>query len=177
MGRRLSQSFVMHYLIFILFALLVLFFLERPKQLPPEKQTDDFVDNPALFHKRFIRLTAKVEIVLQDSFWQRISRKLLKRSRHQRMLISSTALKNRGFILVHHNIAFGEHKLHPGVWIEIQGEYIHRQRPKKSGFGKNKHLYGMIHFTHKPLGYFKTLPSKPNTIPKVHVLRASPETA
>ncbi len=137
--------------------------------MAPSKEYSDFAKSPEKYDNHIIRIRAKIVKTLKDSAKEVIVRKSIDTYRtivgdddrtgrylHQRFIINSPALLENETIIVYHNVKFGKEKLKKGKWFEIEGVYIH-----KESNSKRKRKYGLIHYTHEPLGSITRLKRKP----------------
>ena len=76
--------------------------------------------------------------------------------------------------MVHHNISFGKMPLKKGKWVEVRGEYVHRQAKRRTAFGALKATrYGLIHHTHQPKGHVRVYPNQSTLVAEMRVRQAS----
>jgi len=135
-----------------------------------------FVRNPEDYHKEVICLYGRVDRVFKNPLGETVKRFLIDKFRtliksnnrvgrhsHQRFVLDSPGLEEKENVLVFHNLKFGKKKLKPGVWVEVQGEYIHRTSRVRAAFGFRSTKYGRIHYTHEPRGHLRVLKSKPSS--------------
>lgn len=135
-----------------------------------------FRNQPWLYDRKILTLTARVEVVLQDKIVEKAKRHLTDAFRtatgnddwrnryvHQRILVSSPLLRPGCLILVLHNVKYGALPLRAGCWVRLQGEYLHPSKESASPPGRRRKrtFYGQIHFTHEPRGYLVMLDGKP----------------
>lgn len=138
-----------------------------------DKTVPGFKNFPEQFDKRIIRLVGKVEYVLSDKLTEKLKRRgtdiyrtmtnnedKANRYVHQRFLISSPLLQRGERLMVHHNTSFGKLRLRKGLWVDVQGEYIHKPSKRRKG---TTH-YGLMHHTHKPKGSARVLKGKPHNV-------------
>lgn len=129
-----------------------------------------FRNHPWDYDKQVVELAARVEVILADRMFEKTKRHLTDVYRtatgnddfrgryvHQRILVSSPALKRGELVLVLHNVNYGKLSLSEGRWLRIRGEYLHTPAPKRG----RKTFYGQIHFTHEPKGRIEILEGKP----------------
>lgn len=134
----------------------------------PEEVDVPIWEDPWNYADTIVAMQGRVEFILKDTVGEHLKRKVTdlyrnvtsnndRRNRyiHQRFLISSPALRSDERLMVHHNTRFGKLRLRPGMWVEVQGEYLHEPGPRR-------HFYGILHHTHEPLGHLRVLSAKPS---------------
>ncbi|MCB0359066.1 MAG: hypothetical protein KDD44_05510 [Bdellovibrionales bacterium] len=149
-----------------------------------------FVREPARHDRATIRIRGQVQRILKDTAGEVLKRKMVDLTRtllknedpvgryiHQRFLISSPALPEKETVLVFHNIAYGRLPLKRGVWLEIQGQYIHQTAKRRTWFGVQETRFGRLHFCHEPLGYIRRLPEPVQELSCRNVLVVEPPKA
>ena len=137
--------------------------------MAPLSQYSDFALSPEKYDGSIIKIHAQIVHVLENTTKEFLIRKAVDLYRtitkddnrkgryiHQRFIIKSPALLEEETIIVYHNTKFGEINLNPNDWLEIKGQYIHRESDSR----KNR-KYGLIHYTHEPKGYIKVLKGIP----------------
>ena len=146
-----------------------------------------FTDKPWEYDKRVITVIGRVERVLSDDMMFKLRRKMVDvyrtatknndhsgRHVHQRFLVSSSILRRGQQIIVYNNTKFGKQPVGKGTWVIIKGEYVHRSSKMRGPFGTvQKSYYGLIHYTHRPLGGIKTFRKRSDLVSYCKVVRAS----
>lgn len=163
---------------FLLFSL-VRFLRERRESGAP-----GFRNRPWEYDRQIVELVGRVEVILADRVFEKAKRHLTDAVRtatgnedwrgryvHQRLLVSSPALKRGELILVLHNVKYGKLSLSEGAWVRVRGEYLHTPAPKGRGASARKTFYGQIHFTHEPKGGMEVLSRRPQGNLEVVVAR------
>lgn len=129
---------------------------------------------PWNYDKQVLFLTGRIEKVFHSRWRDRLERwvrRLFRRitasadrdetNPQQRFLISSPQLRSGERLLVVHNESFGSHALWRGMWLEVQGEYVHKRSKRRDPLrrllrGKLTY-YGLIHYTHEPRGFVRRI--------------------
>ena len=155
-------------------ALAFVFFVVRAVRRHSEAKLPGFINEPWKYDRRIIKLSCRIERILEDSFSERMKRRMTDlwrtaigsknhsgRHIHQRFLVSSPAIRRGEQILVEHNIGSGKHSLRRRHWVDLQGEYAHVPGTQKSLWGRKQTFYGRIHHTYEPMGHIRMLPTKP----------------
>ena len=136
-----------------------------------------FRDDPSQFDRRIIRLEGRVEKVFRLKKRDAIRRMVLdwiaqlfgrqvrpSREIHQRFLVSSPQLKKGEWIMVLHNVHGKRLPLKRGMWIQVQGEYLHVTVKKRGWIVKRSNSYGRIHHTQPPNGLIAPIKADPKGI-------------
>jgi hypothetical protein len=139
-----------------------------------ERGLTGFKHRPWEYDRKVIVVIGSVEIVFRTYLQEKLKRKAVDlwrkltanndpggRFTHQRFLITSPMLKPGKRLMVYHNISYGKLSLKKGVWLRIQGEYIHHRGLEWTWFGKRLAFYGRVHKTHVPSGSIEVLEGTP----------------
>ena len=137
----------------------------------------NFRDEPERFDRKLIKMQGRVERVSRVRKRDLIRRALYRwfaaifgleappiMPSHQRFFLSSPQLQRGEWVLVLHNAHGKPLALKPGMWIEVQGEYLHVTVKKGGVFGRRSNRYGRIHFTHPPKGSIAPIKADPKGI-------------
>ncbi len=137
----------------------------------------NFRDDPARFDRQIIRIEGRVEKVSRlrkrDALRRLLRRWIAKlfgrrpahdSATHQRFFISSPQLKKGEWLLVLHNAIGKQIPLKRGMWIQVQGEYLHVTLQKGGLLRPRMNAYGRIHFTHAPKGSIAPIKADPKGI-------------
>lgn len=144
-----------------------------------------FSDQPWLFNKRIIIITAKVERVINFELLGAI-RRLIEHLKwvisnqevpyipryYQRVLLSSPKLESGQYITLFIDRGVGKNHYTPGVWLEIQGQYIDQKSFLYGFWGSSLTFYGGIHTLPGNNGSIKVLGTnlKPEEVKDIEVL-------
>lgn len=158
--------------------LLIIFLMRRRNLLlQKESKIKGFKTQPWTFDGKVIYLTGQVEMIFENRFSEILKRKFrhlfrlaiadgdqTNRYVHQRFLLSSPGLKEGESILIIHNTEFGSIPLRKGLWVDVQGKYLHQCGMRRGFFGMKKTFYGRVHYTHQPLGFVRVRKDKASDI-------------
>lgn len=136
-----------------------------------------FKDEPERFDRKLIRMQGRVERVSRlrkRDMLRRLLRQWLATlfgfsapplaPTHQRFFLSSPQLHKGDWMLVLHNAQGKPLALKRGMWIEVQGEYLHITVQRGGWFRRRSNRYGRIHFTHPPKGSIAPIKADPKGV-------------
>lgn len=137
----------------------------------------NFRDEPERFDRKVIRMQGRVERVSRLRKRDLIRRYIARwfaalfgssaqpvAPSHQRFFLSSPQLRKGEWMLVLHNAQGKPLALKRGMWIEVQGEYLHITIQKGGLFSRRSNSYGRIHFTHPPKGSIAPIKADPKGV-------------